>query len=85
MRQKIHLKLNSDVSFQYIMYRLLKMTHRHCCEQFHVYDIFFPPIYTRQPYHQAGGKRASIDKKLVFVTARDVNINGLLDWVVVVA
>lgn len=44
-----------------------------------MYDIFFPPIYTRQPYHQAGGKRASIDKKLVFVTARDVNINGLLD------
>ena len=41
------------------MSQLLKIIHRHCCEQCQVGTVFFPLSYTCQPYYQAEGKCAS--------------------------
>lgn len=40
--EKMHLNLNSGaMSLSEIMTRLLKITHRYCCERFHIETFFF--------------------------------------------
>ena len=58
---------------------LLKEIHRHRCEQFHVGTIVFLPNYTCQLNHRADGRvDLLMDERLVLVTVRYVNFNGVL-------
>ena len=71
-------KTQHQCLFQEIMTWLLKTIRRPCCEQFHVGTIFSLLNYTVQLYHCAEGSvHLLMDERLVFVTAQDVNINGV--------
>ena len=58
---------------------LLKVIHRHRCEQFHVGTIVSPPNCTCQLNHRTEGSiDLLMDERLVLVTVWYVNFNGVL-------